>query len=614
MSAHFGTSPVEERHPAPGGAAVHKPPDHPADNPAPRSLPRLWPYLASCAVAALWVDLGSIHRGHQADSLLNILVSLQCWTLFMWDQDRFGMLVPLLAAPVRNPLANLLVQEFAAIFAGLSVFYLLARHVVRSALYPLTATLGAAGFLAFASTFYRFEYLIDNSFGLGLALALGGLILLEPRAGGITPARWTAALALMVLAHWVNCGMAVFLGPLAICRALAGFWVERETVEPALRLANQAAASAADLTRFCVRRVVNRDGWPDSLERATAAIRHAANRKRSVSGLPHAAVTRARTLLAHELPRDLVGLGFGYLAGRVLIGLVRTYMPTQYDGLPIAEWPGSWLATAFRTWTDLAPQYWPALLAVEAALGLVVAWRAGRRRSPWDAVALAGGLVSAALAVAIVTGTRRWVALNGFPSRYYIPAVLLLQAACAVLAVGAIAATISSKAVRRLNFLSMPLLLVASASAYGFPSIAGVRADIDRLCGAMTADLVDGRCTHLAGEYWSTWPAVFHANLVLYERGVDRTLWGISLRCNPSHTRWRSMPREAMRVGIPRGDGFGQLWLNSFTFNCVNEIEQRPTLRILSVCPLGPAPATHHRTTQFSNLSPSTVSNVGRPR
>ena len=87
--------------------------------------PPLWPSLVICAVVAIWVDLGTIHRQQHSDSLLYPLISLWCWTPFYWGQDRFGMLVPLMARPITHPLANLLVQDFLNIFSGLAAFILL---------------------------------------------------------------------------------------------------------------------------------------------------------------------------------------------------------------------------------------------------------------------------------------------------------------------------------------------------------------------------------------------------------------------------------------------------------------------------------------------------------
>ena len=41
------------------------------------------------------MSLGRLHEFHSADSILPVLVSLPRWTPFFWQQDRFGMLVPL---------------------------------------------------------------------------------------------------------------------------------------------------------------------------------------------------------------------------------------------------------------------------------------------------------------------------------------------------------------------------------------------------------------------------------------------------------------------------------------------------------------------------------------
>src|SRR5262245_15413960 len=89
-------------------------------------LPGLGIYLLLCAGAALWADLGTLHRLQHGDSLMPVLVSLQRWTPYFWEQDRYGMLIPLLARPVTNPFANLLFQGFLNVTFGLAAFFLLA--------------------------------------------------------------------------------------------------------------------------------------------------------------------------------------------------------------------------------------------------------------------------------------------------------------------------------------------------------------------------------------------------------------------------------------------------------------------------------------------------------
>src|SRR5215510_2731597 len=151
-----------------------------------------------CAGVAICVDLGTLHRSHNGDSLIPILVSLYRRTPFYWGQDRLGMLLPLLAMPLRNPLTNLLVQMGLSTFAALVSMCLLARYTLPRGLWPLAALLSAAGFLALAPAWIRFEILaVHQPYGLSLALVLGGLSLLEHPHGWPSRQRVGAALALL---------------------------------------------------------------------------------------------------------------------------------------------------------------------------------------------------------------------------------------------------------------------------------------------------------------------------------------------------------------------------------------------------------------------------------
>src|SRR5262249_22276397 len=156
--------------------------------------PGIGVYLLLCAGAALWVDLGTLHRLQHGDSLLPVLVSLQRWTPFFWEQDRYGMLIPLLARPVTHPLGNLLFQGFLNGTCGMSAFFLLARFLVRRPAYPLVGALGATTFLLLAPAPYRFDYLMDANYGVWLSLGLGGLIVAEPGPRGPTWGRRLVAL------------------------------------------------------------------------------------------------------------------------------------------------------------------------------------------------------------------------------------------------------------------------------------------------------------------------------------------------------------------------------------------------------------------------------------
>src|SRR5512138_3409683 len=133
-----------------------------------------WPHhrtavlLASLAAAAILVDLGRFHALEHADAIVPVLVSLQRWTPFYWDQECYGMLVPLLALPVRDPFWNLLLQRGLLVLAGLASVLLLARHVLAGRDWPLAGALAAAGLLLAAPARWLFEFLGGQPCGLSL--------------------------------------------------------------------------------------------------------------------------------------------------------------------------------------------------------------------------------------------------------------------------------------------------------------------------------------------------------------------------------------------------------------------------------------------------------------
>src|SRR5262249_37285939 len=123
---------------------------------------RTWALSAlSCAVAAVTIDLGTLHRLHNADSLLPVLVSVQHWQPFSWVQDRLGMMLPLLALPLHDPFANLLLQSGLGVFAGLLGFFLLARFAWAPQ-YVLCGLIAAVVFLVCCPPELRFQYLLGH--------------------------------------------------------------------------------------------------------------------------------------------------------------------------------------------------------------------------------------------------------------------------------------------------------------------------------------------------------------------------------------------------------------------------------------------------------------------
>jgi hypothetical protein len=135
------------------------------------------------------------------------------------------------------------------------------------------------------------------------------------------------------------------------------------------------------------------------------------------------------------------------------------------------------------------------------------------------------------------------------------------------------------------HVLLAPVFLLALHASYGVPSLAAFRADLDRTLGTYTADVLDAHCTHVAGDYWKVWPTVFHANLVLHERGQPNQVWGVTLRSSPTASRWQQLPLDQVRVAVPVGDPQAENYLRCYGFGPMLVAEKRATVWVLQPDP-----------------------------
>ncbi len=189
------------------------------------------------AAASVWLSLTRFEYGQNADSIVPALVSLQHWTPYFWDTNRYGMLLPLLAAPLRNPLANLLFQAAVGIFAGMSSSFLLVRYFFDDSYYWLSAAaLQNIWLLLLVPPYTRFDWLVVQCYGMSFFLAFTGLLLLRKK-------RWVAATALLLLASWVNAATFVLVLPLVVARHLV--LKRKQGLLPALAVV--AASGAAGI-------------------------------------------------------------------------------------------------------------------------------------------------------------------------------------------------------------------------------------------------------------------------------------------------------------------------------------------------------------------------------
>lgn len=478
--------------------------------------------LGALALSAVAADLGRIHALEHGDSIVPVLVALQRWTPMYWDQERYGMLIPLLSLPFRDPLANLLVQRGLLVLGGLASVVLLAWYALPRRTWLLAGLLGAGSMILLLPAPWLFEYLGDQPYGPSLALVLAGLAMAEPRPGGRTgAARLAAGAALCLLGHWVNAAAGIFLLPVALVRAVAD------------RLEGEA--------------------WP---------------------GL------RRRLLV------DLGLLGLGLAAGRASISLypVITGYPLRLDigTWPVSAWPQALEALLGNGLAGAGP-VWPAALVSAAILGLVLPWRraAGEGSgSPRMKVLLRTlALVLAALAYALVTATLRWVSANGFHWRYLGPSVVLVHLA----GLSWLAEPLCRwrRAARPALALAILLVPAAAVLAYGPPSLARVRAHLDAKLGTWTEDVLAARCDLVAGDYWSVWPAVWHSAWVARQRGLPEP-YGMTHRANPTVGFWSARPRQQLRICRVRGEEIdAEHWLRAFHLWPVRELESRETVEVV---------------------------------
>jgi hypothetical protein len=496
--------------------------------PSAARVPPLWPYLALCALVGVLIDLGSVHEGEYADSLVTILISLQRWTPFYWEQNRSGMLVPLLALPFHDPLANLLVQSGIDAFCALAASFLLSRYLLRDPSYPVVALAGVAGFLALTPAGYRFEFLVKMFHGVWLALGLAALVLLEP--GARHPwVRRGVALALMAAAHWVYVATVVYLGPLAVFRYLFS--------RPA---------------------------------RLTRSKRRAARQ---------------------ELFGSLAVLALGALGGMLLMRVER-----QPTNLADSRWVGErlwWFALVElirNTRASLTPLYWPLFLALVAGTGLLLLGVPAVRRHAAVAVSAAATLAAAGLVSGVFMASRAHVLANRCNFRYAIPSVFFWEAALLVLGLAPLSLAAGPRVRRALSAAGAALVVAAALVSYGWPSVSGVRAALlhppgppgDPRAALDVADLLAARCTHIAGDYWKVWPAVYRVNLARAERGDRAVVWGVTYRSRPTQPLWAQVPLEETRLAVPAGgDPEADLYLQRFEFPPLVVVEKRPTIWVL---------------------------------
>lgn len=460
-------------------------------NVAPPAQARLWPVLLVNAVVAAWLDFTRLHELHSSDSFIFSLAGLYEWRPFFWEQDRVGMLVPLLLAWCKHPLSNLLLQTGVMTFVGLTLPLTFARLVSNSPAVPAAVTLANAVLVALAPPRFHDNLFVVCNYPTALVLVFAAVRLLDRPAHRL--ARLIAAAVLIAIAHWVYLGVSVFVLPMLMIRA----WMT-----PGV------------------------SGWRQWVRPAFD-----------------------RTVMAYFLSAA-VSVGLIALLMRHFRAIEPYILPTNPDTLPVKEW--AWTAGSLIGLVATEPLMWAysGLLLLLGGVGVGVGWRRNRpavRRGLW-----AGGLILAASACEVgFLSTREWVVINGYHHRYLIAVTSGLAVAVGLIGLVPAVELLTPRWRRWALPLAAGLLLAAASARYGWPGPGVPRKVFDDRLGAAAREIDAADPVAVGADYWMTWPAVFYGNLLRYERGDRRVLSGLAPRCAVWEGRWKRDHPDGVRVAVP---------------------------------------------------------------
>lgn len=298
-----------------------------------------------------------------------------------------------------------------------------------------------------------------------------------------------------------------------------------------------------------------------------------------------------------RLGLEAVLLAAGLAAGQLLLRVLsapsgqRPRLPLRT--LPVAEWPAAWGACLENAWQGAGA--WPWVLAAAAGAGVALLSLPAHRPLRRGALLRAAALCLAALAYALATGTLRWVADNAFHWRYLAPSAVLVHLA----AVSLLAEPLARRAGAWAVAAAVALVPLAALAAAGAPSLERVRADLGAVAGPSavagvaaggggvtarrSADVLGAGCLLVTGDYWSVWPAVFHAAMDARGRGEPPRVYGLVFRANPTVPRWARLPRASLRVCRLRGEeAAAERALRDFDLWPVRLLEVRGTVDVVA--------------------------------
>jgi len=206
--------------------------------------------------------------------------------------------------------------------------------------------------------------------------------------------------------------------------------------------------------------------------------------------------------------------------------------------------PSLWLDTASRMSANVTSYFihpW-----VFGGLLLLGAAALAARRERWirqETVAF----VLAAAATAAGMSSLEWLRASDFHPRYWLSPILILAfTACGLLMPLALRglerATGSSSFAHSICGL---ILAAAVVQAFGLPSYSKAKDQMLSRALELERGLQELECTHIVGDYWSGWAAVFRRRAL--EGRKSNGPWALTLRAEATQPLWSAVPEASRR-------------------------------------------------------------------
>lgn len=471
-------------------------------------------------VLTVCINFSSIHAYHNADTLIPALASLQYWTPYYWGQERLGLLFAFLAQPIKSPLYNLLFQTQCSILCAVLSLYFMSKLFQKKMSNFSSTLLALITIVLFFSSFEQFRFFVAHpEYCQAMAFGFGGILLFDNVEGKAFLIRCGAGFLFFLIAGWINISIFILLIPMII--VFRFFECEKEAKPASPELAG----------KWSIRSFLRRE------------------------------LSRAHTW----------SIGAIILANAIaLYGAKHSiyYQAWKYKILPLMKWPQVWELLLLETWNDYYATGLYIVILAMLGTGLFLSWKKELHVFHQNLHILFAATASSAMYTGFL-GTLSWIYGNSSRSRYMIPVVIISIVAASSILMNGTQIYLKRKQIRGLIVFLCFLSLFTVIATYSIHTISGVRTVFDspdwghlslidnqlqnnRLedvhYGLVAEEIVKYRITHCIGNYWNVWPSVFKANLLLYERGLNHRVFGITNRSQPSSQLWANESSDKMVI------------------------------------------------------------------